>query len=124
MASKTAKDAIMRPHAIMLAAAALAAIMPGHAAEDNAVDQRLLVGKTNIFCVQAPCPWRGIADANNPGSGPAGLLRAEQTLPPIDATEEDAQRIVDAWNADRCLAIAGRLVDGRLIVNDILGDCP
>lgn len=86
-------------------------------------NERLFVGKTNIFCVQAPCPWRGILSAEVDSNGPANLLWTDQSLPPLDASEEDAEKIVAAWNGDRCVAVHGRLRDGRLYVDAIAGEC-
>ena len=112
----------MRPSLALLVAAGLA-MTAAHAADAPAASERLFVGKTNIVCVQAPCPWRGIAAADAQQAGPAGLLWSEQTLPPLDAKEDDATRIVEAWNSDQCLSIRGRMAGGRLQVERIEGEC-
>ena len=114
----------MRPLPSLMIAAALAlAAMPSQAA-DFARSERLYVGKTNILCVQAPCPWRGIGRDENFRSGPAGLLWSDDTLPRLDASPEDARRITSAWANDDCLAINGTLIGTTLHVEKIIGACP
>ena len=54
----------------------------------------------------------------------AGLLWSEQTLPPLEASADDAARIIEAWNGDQCLSIQGRMADGRLHAEYIEGECP
>jgi hypothetical protein len=113
----------MRRLSALLVAAGLA-VTATHAGDMTVASERLFVGKTNIVCVQAPCPWRGIAAADAQQAGPAGLLWSEQTLPPLDAIEDDATLIVEAWNGDQCLSIQGRMDSGRLQVERIEGECP
>lgn len=115
----------MRRFAALLLATSLAMTAP-HASGNDASSQRLLVGKTNIYCIKAPCPWRGIvaADTDNAETGPAGLLWSGQELPPLEASPENTDRIVSGWNAGRCLVVDGRLVAERLTVETIVGDCP
>jgi hypothetical protein len=117
MASKTDREVAMRLLAALL-------IATGLAVTATQASEPLLVGKTNIFCVSAPCPWRGIMAADSKEAGASALLWSEQTLPELDASPEDAERIVAAWNGDRCLAIHGRLAEGRLTVVSVLGECP
>ena len=112
----------MHMFAALLVAASLS-VTATHADGMSVASERLFVGKTNIVCVQAPCPWRGIAAADAHQGGPAGLLWSEQTLPPLDAIEDDATRIVEAWNADQCLSIQGRMDSGRLQVERVEGEC-
>ncbi|KQN71554.1 hypothetical protein DevBK_00630 [Devosia sp. BK] len=100
-----------------------AAISPAFAADTETGGERLFVGKTGIYCVQAPCPWRGIWASAAAQAGPSDLLWAQETLPRIEATTADANRIEEAWASDQCLAILGRLVDGTLQVERIIGDC-
>ena len=113
----------MHLYSALLVAAGLA-VTAAQAADTAVTGERLFVGKTNILCVHAPCPWRGIAAADAQQAGPAGLLWAEQTLPPLDANEGDAARIVQAWNGDQCLSIQGRMASGRLQVERVEGECP
>ncbi len=93
------------------------------AADTALTSAELRVGKTNIFCVQMPCPWRGIAAADSPRLTPADLIWSHQTLPPLAASSEDKDRIVTAWNSDQCLIINGRFVAGTLQVDEIAGEC-
>lgn len=109
---------------LALLIASLTAVAPSLAADTAAPVEQLRVGKTNIFCVMEPCPWRGIARADNLPKGPADLLWSGQVLPPLDATDDDAERIIDAWNSDGCLLIEGLLTDDRLRVEQIVGGCP
>lgn len=113
----------MRLLSVLLVTAGLA-VTETHAADVVVASGRLIVGKTNILCVQAPCPWRGIAAADERRAGPGGLLWSEQTLPPMDASEENTNRIVQAWDGDQCLAIEGTMTGGRLKVEKIVGECP
>lgn len=112
----------------LLASLAMAAVLgvssTSVAADSVPTGETLLIGKTNIFCVQAPCPWRGIARADNRQAGPSGLIWSEQNLPPLDASHGDAEQIVQAWNNDQCLSISGALVGGELRVDRIIGVCP
>lgn len=112
----------MRSILSVLVVALSALTLPTHAA-DPVANERLRVGKTNIFCVMAPCPWRGIAKAGRTSGGPADLLWSEQEIPQLDATPEDAARITDAWSADKCLEIEGRMTGKTLRVARIVGEC-
>lgn len=114
----------MRRLSSLVLTAMLAATTVGTAANVMPSSTKLLVGKTNIFCVQAPCPWRGIADADTQQPGPSGLLWAEQTLPVLDADPRDAERIRQAWDSDQCLLIDGELTGRVLRVDGIVGACP
>lgn len=122
MASKTGEDLIVRLLPTLLVTASLA-ITASQAADTVLASERLFVGKTNIFCLQAPCPWRGIARADDQPAGPSNLLWSEQKLPPLNASPQDAQRIVDAWNSDRCLSIEGQMLGSTLQVERIVGAC-
>ncbi|WP_152658660.1 hypothetical protein [Devosia chinhatensis] len=86
--------------------------------------RQLRVGQTNIFCVQAPCPWRGIAPAEGDRSTPSALLWSDQNLPAVKASNADARRISEAWHADRCLLVDGQMIGATLVVDAILGACP
>lgn len=109
--------------AIVVAAAVVLAALPGQA--DGMVQaERLLVGKTNIYCVKAPCPWRGISRAADAPAGPATLLWSEESLPRLVASGPDAERIIRAWEGDECLAIEGTMLGPVLTVERIVGTCP
>lgn len=122
MVSKTAEEVIVRLFSAFLFSVSLGVAVP-HAADTAFSSQALRVGKTNIFCVQMPCPWRGIAAAESSRAVPADLLWSQQTLPPLAASPEDSDRIVEAWNSDQCLLIDGGFAAGKLQVDRILGDC-
>jgi hypothetical protein len=123
MASKTGEAAIMQLLSALVIAATLAVCTTSHSAEMLPASETLLVGKTNIFCVQAPCPWRGVVRGDNQ-AGPAGLLWSEETLPPLVAIPADAARIAEAWTGNQCLLINGSMLDGTLQVDEIMGACP
>lgn len=113
----------MRPHTLWLLAASLALTGPALATGTAGSDDLLRVGRTNIFCVQAPCPWRGVSVADPAPVTPANLLWVEQTLPPLEASEADARQIEHAWDNDQCLLIEGRFIGATLEVSRIVGDC-
>lgn len=85
--------------------------------------ERLRVGKTNIYCVMAPCPWRGIWRAKATPMAPADLIWAEQSLPRLVALPEDAARVTESWGADTCIEIEGALTGSTLVVDRVVGDC-
>ena len=122
MASKTGEDIIMRLLSALLVAASLT-VTASHAADIAMSSKELRVGKTNIFCFQMPCPWRGIATADSPRVVPADLIWSHQTLPPLAGSSGDRQRIITAWNSDQCLIIHGRFTDGVLQVDRIVEEC-
>ncbi len=105
--------------------AAVIALSLASATPANGADwpETLLVGKTNIYCVQEPCPWRGIRPADNDVAGPAGLLWSEQTLPELDGSDADVNRLSAAWSDNECLVIEGRFVGLTLQVDRIVGAC-
>lgn len=86
--------------------------------------ERLHVGSTNIYCVQAPCPWRGITRADDMPASPASLLWSEEVLPPMEGDPESVDRIMRAWNEGECLVLDGAFVDGVLVVESLAGTCP
>jgi len=103
---------------------ALAGVTTAFTADMGTAGEQLFVGKTGIFCVGAPCPWRGIWASAAAPAGPSDLLWAQESLPRIEATTADANRIEDAWAGDQCLEIRGALDDEKLLVERIIGDCP
>lgn len=112
-----------RRHALSIAIAISLVALPAHADGMNPQSERLLVGRTNIFCVQAPCPWRGIVRQDELRPGPAAMLWSEADLPRLDASAEDASRIEAAWDSTECLAIDGSLTRDTLRVDRIVGAC-
>lgn len=100
------------------------AMGPVHAADPAPDTELLLVGRTNIFCVQAPCPWRGIARADDARNGPAGLLWSGEALPRLEAGAEEGARIAAAWEDNECVAVEGRLGGSILYVERVVGACP
>nr|WP_314261614.1 hypothetical protein [uncultured Devosia sp.] len=107
----------------LVVTAVLSMTTVSNAADVVPPSESLRVGKTNILCVQAPCPWRGISRAETMPSGPSGLLWAQQTLPPLDAASRDAERVRQAWDNDQCLVINGKMTGGILRVDEIVGAC-
>lgn len=99
---------------------AMAGLTPAAADPANGL---LRVCKTNIFCVKAPCPWRGIAPAEARDTGPAGLIWRRTVLPEIVGAPADARRIAEAWTRDDCVLIEGRLVRSVLHVERVAGPC-
>lgn len=85
---------------------------------------RLLLGRTNIFCVQAPCPWRGIVRPTDLRSGATAMLWSDVRMPQLEASAEDAARLATAWGGAECLAIDGSLTGDTLRVDRIVGACP
>lgn len=108
------------PALLLTASLSVTATLAADAAPPN---EELRVGRTNIFCVQLPCPWRGIAAADGARVAPADLMWSQQTLPPLAASSGDTDRIVKAWNNDQCLVINGRFVAGKLQVDHVVGEC-
>lgn len=114
----------MRPEIPLILATLLALAGPVLAADTALPESQFWVGKTGIFCVQAPCPWRGISLADRSEISSSDLLWTAQTLPPLEADAADVSEIEQAWYGDRCLLIEGRFGGGRLEVSRIIGDCP
>lgn len=108
----------------MIAALLSLATLPAQSADTLTVSETLLVGGTNIYCVQAPCPWRGIARDGEVRSGPAGLLWSGEELPQLEASAADAARLETAWDDGKCLAVQGRWTGSVLEVDRITGACP
>jgi len=114
------------PHlpALSLAIAISLIALPAHAGGTSSANERLVFGKTNIFCVQAPCPWRGIVRADDLQSGSATMLWSQDRLPQLDASAEDATRLATAWDALECLIVEGSMSERTLRVDRIVGVCP
>jgi hypothetical protein len=109
----------MTPFATVIALT-LASATLAHGADQR---ETMLVGKTNIYCVQEPCPWRGIRRADPEAIGPSSLLWSEQTLPALEASDADIHRLEAAWSENKCLVIEGLFIGLTLQVERIVGEC-
>lgn len=83
--------------------------------------RELQVGRTAIHCYLEPCPWNGIALANQVAQ-PHSMLWAGDALPPIKGSPEDLAYLL-AHYADDCTLVSGRYEGGVLEVMGILGPC-
>ena len=83
--------------------------------------ETLLVGKTGIYCVTTPCPWKGVQRIG--ADGAPELIWSADELPEITASYADARQLRSAWDAGECLAITGTLEDGHLVVQSLGGAC-
>lgn len=81
----------------------------------------LRVGRTGILCYQAPCPWYGIARANQ-SINPYALLWSGDTLPTMRGSSEDQDYLRENYG-EGCTLVNGRLRNGVLEVAKILGSC-
>ncbi len=112
---------------------ALATAAGSALAQDKPVDQRLNVGRTGITCVRLPCPHRGIymLGARDLPSLRRALLYADldgrQGLPTIVGSPADQAELRQAWDRQKCVAIAGHLEGPRenptLHVARVIGPC-
>lgn len=112
----------MNPIAVVIALSLATVSAP--IADGEAWPEKLMVGKTNIYCVQEPCPWRGIRRADHKVAGPQSLLWSQPDLPELEASETDANRLSAAWAGHECLVIEGRFAGLTLQVDRIVGTCP
>jgi hypothetical protein len=94
------------------------------AADPPAGDELLAVGATGIYCLRAPCPWRGIRATENATGIGGRLLWWGETLPLIAAKTSDQRRLAAAWDNHVCLLVHGRFERGVLAVSTIAGKCP
>lgn len=81
----------------------------------------LRVGRTGILCYQAPCPWYGIARADQ-SIGPQSLLWSGDRLPTMRGSAEDRAYLRENYSQG-CTRVEGRFRDGLLEVARILGSC-
>ena len=81
------------------------------------------LGPTGIYCIKAPCPWRGITKLDADGKSDGKPLWTGSTLPVIEAEADIKARIADAWKASLCLVVEGKLEGDRFAVSRIVGDC-
>jgi hypothetical protein len=106
---------------LILILASLLAITPASAGETTS-EQRLAVGKTGIYCVTTPCPWRGITELGAT-SDARRLIWSGNDLPQLAARADDAARLRDAWERMACLEVQGTLDGTVLRVDRIIGAC-
>lgn len=81
------------------------------------------LGPTGIYCVKAPCPWRGIVKVDKGGRPEGKPLWTGRNLPAIVARADVRSRILSTWKASGCLIVEGELDRDRLSVNRIVGGC-
>lgn len=116
---------MLRPTRILSLTLCLLFHSPVLAADESTLtDGRLAVGKTGIYCMKKPCPWRGIVDLADNTRKPLMPLRSNSDLPRLVASAEDAKRLLDAWPEHGCLAVFGAFDKKTLRVDKILGNCP
>lgn len=130
-ASRSARHAVRSMVLVAMVGASFPAVV---ARGEEAVDQRLRVGRTGIMCVRTPCPSRGVflpvdgglnerrrallyTDADGK-SGPPEFIGAP-------AARQAASR---AWRTLKCIEIMGHLErDGdawpKLHISHVLGPC-
>ncbi|SMQ61679.1 hypothetical protein SAMN06295905_0555 [Devosia lucknowensis] len=107
---------------VLASLAVIASVAPAIA--DGATEETVfLVGRTNIFCVKAPCPWRGIAPAGG-AAGPHALIWSGDALPEVDGDPADVASISQAWNNGDCLVVRGQFTAEVLTVDAVVGPCP
>ena len=87
------------------------------------VDGTFRIGATGIFCVRAPCPWRGIMQIGADGHPEGRPLWAGKDPPMVKADPETQGRIDASWRESGCLLVRGRFEKGALAVHEIIGDC-
>lgn len=104
-----------------------AALYRSYPAHDG---ELLYLGSTGIFCVQEPCPSRGLYPPLAQNALPAGLLytglRGNSPPPPLRASAADQALLEEAWRSHGCLALEGRWESeegGLLTVARVLGEC-
>jgi hypothetical protein len=81
------------------------------------------LGPTGIYCVKAPCPWRGIVKIGPAGQSRGRPLWSGDSLPPIHAIPSDRERILAAWRKSGCLIVDGEFRRATLFVSRISGLC-
>jgi hypothetical protein len=81
------------------------------------------LGPTGIYCIKAPCPWRGITKLDAGGKPDGKPLWTDSALPAIEAEVDIRARVAKAWKASLCLVVEGKLEGDRFAVSRIVGDC-
>ena len=94
-----------------------------HGTAHPAPEAALRIGPTGIYCVKAPCPWRGITRLGADGRPEGRPLWTDDELPAVVASEGDRRRIAAAWRDGGCLVVRGRLEAATLRVRGISGGC-
>lgn len=93
-----------------------------HAAQGDAV-RLWRVGKTGIYCVKAPCPWRGVVQADGAGQAVGAPVWSSESLPVLEATPMAAARLGAVWQNFECVLVAGAFDGGVLRVDRLAGAC-
>jgi hypothetical protein len=81
------------------------------------------IGRTSIYCMRKPCPWRGITKIREDGLTDGKPVWAGDELPIIEASPADRERIRSSWQDSGCLLAQGRFEGQRLVVRHVAGDC-
>ena len=81
------------------------------------------IGRTGIYCVRKPCPWRGITMMREDGVPERKLVWANDELPIIKASPADRQRIRTSWQDSGCFLVHARFEERKLFVRHVVGDC-
>ena len=81
------------------------------------------VGRTGIYCMRKPCPWRGITKVREDGLAEGKPVWAGDELPILESSPVDRDRIRSSWQDSGCLLVRGRFEGQRLVVRHVAGDC-
>lgn len=111
----------MRAVLVGLALLAATRVAPSFAGE--AIRGTFRLGPTGIYCIKAPCPWRGIMKLDDKGHPEGKPLWTGDELLAIDADPGVRDRILSTWKASGCLVVEGKLSTNQLFVSRIAGGC-
>jgi hypothetical protein len=81
------------------------------------------IGRTGIYCMRKPCPWRGIMKIREDGLSEGRLIWAGDELPIVEASPADREHIRSSWQDSGCLLVQGRFEERRLVVGHVIGNC-
>jgi hypothetical protein len=81
------------------------------------------IGRTGVYCIRKPCPWRGITKIREDGLAEGKPVWAGDDLPIIEASPADRDRIRSSWRDSGCLLVQGRFEGQRLVVRHVTSDC-
>ena len=81
------------------------------------------IGRTGIYCMRKPCPWRGITKMREDGVVQGKPVWAGDELPIVEASPADRARIRSSWRDSGCLLVQGQFEERRLVVRHITDDC-
>lgn len=82
------------------------------------------LGTTGIYCVKAPCPWRGVFRIHPDGTRDRPLSGHDLPAPPpLRAGDADRARIEDAFARSGCVVAEGHFDGETLVVLRIAGEC-